>query len=161
MRILDTAKRRQKQQVQKDLRKAIEHTLDNVDVDEAWKALSESLQNAMDALGLGPGDDPHSATDGSFADMLMLVTMAIEVRKKRTHPLFHVDAPCEVDEEEFLAPGQICWVSEPKYVGKFVILDNPEKHAELNRGFLSDFSMGCSVKPPPCPFCDGDEECDC
>ena len=145
MKILDTAKRRQKAEARKDLRKAIKHTLDNVEVDEAWKALGESLQNAMDALGLGPGDDPHDATDSEFADTIMLATAAIEVREKQAHPLFLIRVDDVDEEEEFLAPGQVYWLSEPEYVGKFP----------------HNFSMGCSIAPTPCPFCDGDEECDC
>jgi len=82
MKILDTSKRKRKEEIKEDLRKAIRHTLDNVDADEAWEALGESLQNAMGALGLGSPYDADDADDDEFGVMIMFADAAMKAMGK-------------------------------------------------------------------------------
>lgn len=57
MRILDTKGRAARKKAAEDLRKALGDCIDKADQEDAWEALDEPLQRALEILGLGPGDE--------------------------------------------------------------------------------------------------------
>lgn len=66
MRILDTKDRAARKKAAENLRKALGDCIDRADQEDAWEALDEPLQRALEILGLGPPDEG----DWTIADLI-------------------------------------------------------------------------------------------